>query len=430
MPIQPYRSGTGRVLPSGPDAGLPRPRSSHGGTVKAICWAFVSVAVLGAACFWLTRAPGEKEALREEAANAVNNALAGTPLAGVGIMIGASTPPPAPPEVLNPPTDAGTLAGRQVTGTIAAPMDFGPILPRQSELSQPQGPRDSSSQNFKEDLKDAVAGVAGMLGAEDNAPKVVFNQDYVDPVTEDSRVRPSYLANLAQWLVNHYKPGPGEGSLGVNVQALNQECGVRLAAQAQGGRSGLLRYAMQPAMIDGLYKLYIDRFMQDLNEAAQRKGLDEAQNRAFHAALAGRAALLASSLEAVLQVPDLAASLDRIDSLARKTVDENAELTTAVFELDEIKPGSSQARATAQMRVDGASARYRRASEAHADAQRHLAREIRKYAGPGLDDESLLFMAAWVGRREEDGAQARPALSRCAAILHDLAARCRLAGGR
>jgi len=300
-------------------------------------------------------------------------------------------------------------------------------MPRQG--NPPVHEQNSPIQEIKQNIKDAMTGVAAVLGADAPRSQVVFSQEYVPPVTEDSTVRPRYLASLAQWLVNRYRPGPKGGTLSASVQSLNQECGVRLAGQAQGGRGALLRYALQPAMVDGLYKLYIDRFMQDLNAAAWRKGLDATQNRDFHAALAGRAALLAASLEGVLKVPDLSASLARIDNLAQKAVDENAGLAAAVFEFDELKNGDSQARAAAQLRVDGASARYRRAADAHAEAQRRLAQEIRKYAGPGMDDDSLLFMAAWVGRRESAGAQAKSALQRCAAALRDMAARCQAAGG-
>lgn len=426
MPTSKYNRVTGGAISYGRLSSLPKPRSSRSGSIKAILWAIICVVVLSAASFWLTRAPAEKEALRQQAANTVNDKLEGTPLAGIGDIL-SSSPQPPPETVLNPPTEAGTLAGRQVTGAIAAPMDFGPILPRSVEPApEPETP----AQEIKKDIKDAVAGVAGIFGADigQEEEKVVFSQEYVPPVSEDSRVPPSYLSTLATWLVNRYRPGPGGGSIAASAQAINQEFGARLAGQAQGGRAGLLRYALQPAMVDGLYKLYIDRFMGDLDEAATKKGLDAEQNRGFHMALAGKTAVIAQGLEAVLNIPDLSARLARIDNLAQKTVDENAALAAAVVELDETSQNDAQARATVQLRVDGAAARYRRAAEEHAEAQRRLAQEIRKFSGPGLDDGSLLYMAAWVGRREAVGAQAKAALQRCAMILRDLSSRCQAAG--
>lgn len=382
----------------------------------------VAVLALGFVCFWLNMPKPEREAMTREAGKSLDNLLADTPLAGIGSHLAGEGKSALPPEVLSPPTAEGTLAGRQVIGAIAAPMDFGPIMPGETEVG------DRGGKSLQEEIHDAAVALATNLGIGQAREEVVFSRDVVPPVTEDTTVTPGSLFDLATWLVNHYRRSGDGGTLAASVQSLNQECGARLARNIGGSRAKLLGYFFHPAMISGLYNMYIDRFMADLNTAAVKKGLSPEENRRFHSALAGRAALLAAALEGVVAVPDLPRRLEQLNSLAKKAVDENADLTTAIFELDEAREARGAVLEAAKMRVSGANARYRRASGEYARAQGNLARDIRQYAGPGLDDETLLFIAAWAGRREMGGANARPALVVCANTLRDLSRRCAEAG--
>ncbi|MBD5641738.1 MAG: hypothetical protein HDQ91_04910 [Desulfovibrio sp.] len=388
---------------------LPRPRPEKAGSLKTALLALLCLLILACAGYWLTLSSDRKEAYRELAADHAASLLADTPFASLANLLRPAKPQ-LPEQLLRPATEKGTLSGQTVTGTIAAPPDFGE--------SSATAPAEMNGQG-------GALPLPGLLAPGQTENQVVFSQEPLQPVAEDSRIKAAYLTSLAQWLANHYRTG-SQGGLAANVQALNQECGVRLANQAQGGRSGILRYAFHPSMINGLYRLYIDRFMADLNEAAIRKGFNPDQNRQFHRAMAGRAAILASSLAGVLQVPDLPARLAQIDSLAQKTVDANAELTTAVFELDAARSGraSRQALAAGQMRVDGATARYRRASEEHTRAQDALAAEIRRHSGQNADEDSLLFLAAWVGRRYAQGGNAKGAIESCITALRDFSNRC------
>lgn len=379
---------------------LPKPRPTRAGSFKLLFAAFLALAILACGGYWLTRTDAEKEALRASAADLAGEWLGGTPFAAIADYL-RPAPEPLPQAVTHPLTAPGTLAGRNVTATISSPMDFG------AENSQSQ-----------------FLLARNQAGTSEDAAQIVFDQAPLEPVKEDSRVKAGYVEGLARWLAGAYKPG---GGLNVSLQALNQEGGGRLAGEAAGGRSGLLRYAFHPAMINGLYNLYIGRFMQELDAAAKRKGLNAEQNRQFHRAVGGRAALMAAGLDGVLRVQNLSAKLANIDDLAQKAVDCNADLTTAVFELDELRnngKAGKQALATGQMRVNGANARYRRAMDDLTSANSALANEIRRYSGQNMDEETLLFLAAWVGRRYAQGGQARGSIESCIAALRDLSARC------
>ncbi len=396
-PGAPQPAGPVEPLP-GPGEALPRPKPGSGGHRLSLV-AVLAVLLVGAAAFWLSRGPDTRADLRERAAAFVDDLAEGTPLAGLGDIF-RPAPPPPPASVLAPPTEPGTLAGRNVQGTVPAPVDTGPA-----------------------GRGAAGAGAAGSQGAaRDEGPQAGF----VPPVTEDSRVRPGYVAELAAWLVSRYRPGPRGGTLAVSVQSLNQRCGVAQAGMAEGGRAGLLRYAFHPSMIQGLYSLYVSRFLEDLDSAARRRGLDETQNRQFHLALAGRAVMLAGALEGVASVPDLSRRLAQVEQLAQNAVEINAQMAAATFELDELRAADAprQELATGQLRVDGLSARYRRALDEQAGAQRALVAAIRKGGGQGMDDDSLFFVANWVERRLQGNAEALASVRSAAGVLRDLARRC------
>lgn len=359
-----------------------KPRPARAGSFKAWFWAIIALAVAGCAIFWLTRSPEKQEELRSQAADMVNDATKGTPLAGIGEIL-RSAPPPPPPIYQAPPTEPGTLAGREVTG----------------EIPQETAPDPASP----------------------DEPSFV---DEPEPVTEDQEVKPLYLAQTAQWLASRYRPA--SGGIDAPIQNVNQYCGVTIAQEAKGGRSGLLRYVFQPSMINGLYRLYIDRFMEDLNAAAAKRGLSAAQNRQFHKALAGRAALWAAAVESAAEIPDLLQKLHNIETATQNEVELNYTLTTTLFELDDLreaKAGKQQIDAVT-LRAEGAAARYRRASEDRVKARRSLITAMRKNSGNSLDDDSLMFVAAWAGRRLAENSDSAAALTACAEVLRDFARRC------
>lgn len=413
--------GTDPLAPlPGPAEALPEPRPGGGGHKLALL-AVLAVLLVAAAAYWFSREPATRAGLRERAATFVDGMAEGTPLAGLGDIFRAAPPPP-PPSVLNPPTEPGTLAGRNVQGTVPSPVDTG--------LAAAPGGDAGGAGSGPPGGEEGAAGAAGPAGAgPEGAPGAAAEASlpgYVPPVTEDSRIRADYVAELAAWLVSRYRPGPRGGTLAVTVQSLNQRCGVAQAGMAVGGRAGLLRYAFHPSMIQGLYNLYVNRFLQALDSAARRRGLDDAQNRQFHLALAGRAVTLAGALEGVASVQDLKQRLAHVERLAQNAVDINAQMAQAVFELDELRAANAprQELATGQLRVDGLSARYRRALDEQAGAQRSLVAAIRKGGAQGMDDDSLLFVAHWVERRLEGNGDAMGSVRTAAGVLRDLARRC------
>ena len=371
---------------------LPDPAPGKGGR-KVVALALLAVLLVGGAAFWLTRDKDTREQWREQAATVIDNATSGTPLAGVSGVL-RPAPPPPPPSVVSPYTAPGTLAGQNVQGSVALP----------SGMPGPGG---------------AAAPFSGADMAGQPGPRV----------TEDSRVRPQFVESLAAYLVSRFKPGPRGGMLGASVQSVNQRFGSKLTGFADddaGGRGALLRYAFHPTMVQGLYSLYVDRFMESIAREARARDFNAEQTHQLEMALAGRFVMLAGALESVAATPDLAARLQQIDAAARNALEINGQMAEAVFDYDQLREsGASQSQlGTAQLRVDGFGARFRRALEDQAAAQRALVSAVRRGVGQAMDDDELLFVARWVDRRLRQDPQAVSAVRASAGVLRDLARRC------
>ena len=372
-------------------AELPKPRTRRGSARLGLLAVLALVAV-SAAAYWLTRDEATRESLRKDAVTAIDKATEGTHLAGVSTLL-TPPPPPPPPSVLNPPTAPGTLSGPTVQGSVGTPLNTA-MMPGAPQTAEPQTV----------------------------APKVV----------EDTRVRFGFVDDLATYLVESYVPGARGGSLAVSPQGLNNRYGVNLTGLdggAQGGRQGVLQYVFHPAMLNGLYHLYVDRFLEAVAQESQlpHKGrtLTPTQARQMYMVFAGRLVTTAAALEAVLKVPDLRQRLDALQQYAATIREIGGQMTETVYNLDEQRrQGASEAElAAAQLAVDSLGTRYRTAVDEQAAARRKLVADIRTHGAQGLDEDTVLFMAHWVDRRLRQNPDAGSAVRTGIDILRDLGRR-------
>lgn len=372
-------------------AELPRPRTRRGSAVLGLL-AVLALVVVSAAAYWLTRDEATRESLRKDAVTAIDKATQGTPLAGVSTLL-TPPPPPPPPSVLNPPTAPGTLSGPTVQGRVGTSIDTS-MMPGAPQTAEPQTV----------------------------APKVV----------EDTRVRFGFVDDLAAYLVESYVPGARGGSLAVSPQSLNNRYGVNLTGLdggVQGGRQGVLHYVFHPAMLNGLYNLYVDRFLEAVSQESQlpHKGrtLTPTQARQMYMVFAGRLVTTAAALEAVLKVPALRQRLDALQQQSAAIREIGGQMTETVYNLDEQRrQGASEAElAAAQLAVDSLGTRYRNAVDEQAAARRKLVADIRTHGAQGLDEDTVLFMAHWVDRRLRQNPDAGSAVRAGIGILRDLGRR-------
>jgi hypothetical protein len=254
-------------------------------------------------------------------------------------------------------------------------------------------------------------------------------------VIADTTVQPDFIEDLAAYIVSRYRPGHNQGSLSLSVQGVNQRYGTRMTGladrgQGQGNRAGILRYVFSPAMIQGLYGLYVDRFLDALQRRSAEKSFTPEQTRQLFTAIAGRSVTLAGGLDGVAALPDLSGRLKKLERVSQNVVNANAGIMQIVFELDQLREDKApQARIDGvRARLDSLSARYRRALDERETAQRALIADIRKGGGQSLDDDTLLFLAHWVERRLRDTPQSLASTRSAAGVLRDLARRCAQSG--
>ncbi|WP_300719721.1 hypothetical protein, partial [uncultured Desulfovibrio sp.] len=358
---------------------LPAPRASRSGG-KLGCLALLVLLLVAGAAVWLTRDDATRDAWRREALSW----LGGSSLAPLGNLL-HETPPPPPPSVAAPATEPGTLAGPVIQSTVSALVRTDLVTP----------------------------------GAVAPAGEGQAAQPRQYPA--DSRVQPAFVEDLAGHVLERFR---GNG-LDLSLPALNQRYGVKLTGLAGGSRAAVLRYAFHPDMLRSLYAIYADRFLDSLGCQCAQHGWSELQQRQLHLALAGRLNAWAAALDGVAAVPGLAQRLAESERLLQGSLDIYSQMAGTVFELDEARQrGDAAGMATAQLRVDDITGRYRQALDARSAAQHALVGEIRRHAGAALDEETLLFVAQWVGRRLHEDGNALATVRAGAAALRDMAARC------
>lgn len=358
---------------------LPAPGASRSGG-KLGCLALLVLLLVAGAAVWLTRDDATRDAWRREALSW----LGGSSLAPLGNLL-HETPPPPPPSVAAPATEPGTLAGPVIQSTVSALVRTDFVTP----------------------------------GAATPAGEGQAAQPRQYPA--DSRVQPAFVEDLAGHVLERFR---GNG-LDLNLPALNQRYGVRLTGLAGGSRAAVLRYAFHPDMLRSLYAVYADRFLDSLGRQCAQHGWSELQQRQLHLALAGRLNAWAAALDGVAAVPGLASRLSESERLLQESLDIYSQMAGTVFELDEARQrGDAVAMATAQLRVDDITGRYRQALDARSAAQHALVGEIRRHAGAALDEETLIFVAQWVGRRLHEDGNALATVRAGTAALRDMAGRC------
>ncbi len=307
---------------------LPAPRTPRGGH-RLGCLALLLLLLVAGAAVWLSRDDATRDAWRTEAVTWLDAQLEGTALAPLMNLL-RETPPPPPPSVATPATEPGTLAGPVVQGTVSA-------LVRTDFVSP---------------------GAAMPAPAGQEAPKRQY--------PADSRVQPAFVDDLAGHVLERFQ---GSG-LDVSLPSLNQRYGVRLTGLAGGSRAAVLRYAFHPDMLRSLYTIYADRFLDSLDRQCAERHWSDLQKRQLHMALAGRLNAWAAALDGVAAVPDLNARLAESERLLQESLDIYSRMASTVFELDEARQRNDAAAiATAQLRVDDITARYRQAMDARAAAQ-------------------------------------------------------------
>ncbi len=255
---------------------------------------------------------------------------------------------------------------------------------------------------------------------------------------DDSVVRVAFIDDLASWLRQGY--APGAGGLTCNLQEANLRYGVGMRGLAwigdslPAGRSAALAHVYTRDMLSSLYTMYIDRFMdavaRALEEPAGGKALSPAQKLRFYMAYAGQFRELSGALQGIASLPDFSDQMHDLQQSAQHVVSSNARYSELVFARDSAREQGNMARAEElQQKVTEAGTIYRKAVVSREQSRDALALAIRKKGNVRyLDNDTILYVAAWVERRVRNHPEKMEATRQAGVLFLDLAQRFESAG--
>lgn len=256
--------------------------------------------------------------------------------------------------------------------------------------------------------------------------------------TDDAVVRVAFIDDLAQWMVNNYQPGAGSarGSILGGVQSANARYGLGMKGLAwigddlPAGRSEALRYVFTPGMLEGIYRLYIGRFMDSLLEASQRHGqqktaLSREQTQEMLKLYAGRFQALSGALQGITALDNLPARMKNLRNAAAKVLETNSKYMEAMFAFNQAREKDNSAAADkARATMESASETYQQAVRKRSDLKASLTAAVRNNAAARLfSDDDIVFVASWVDRRLAQSPNALEAARKAATLFQDLAQR-------
>ncbi len=376
---------------------LPEPSAKRGSALKLGIITALVVVITGTGLYWLSRDEEGKEEIKTAIKENVDTVVKDTPLEAVSEYI--SPPPPPPPSVTKPFTAPGTLAGQNIQGTLTSP---------ETSLEAQTSPPESTTEdkNNTEQTENI-----NLIEEAQQATTTTPPTPILPKVQEDAKVPAPFVDDVAQLFVRQYKPGKGTS---LSLSSLNMRYGEKMHLLMPKGsqdifsaREALLRYAFNPPMLEALYGLYANRFLDAMEMAALQpeKGqpLNPLELSNMFKAYASECRTASGIFEGISKIPDFTKRMENIASLTQSSLDIHSSMTSAVFDLDTAREEKNTSAADAsQKRIDELNAQYQQTLFERQSARDAFVRLVRQngLAANKADADSILFVAAWLERRK------------------------------
>jgi len=268
-------------------------------------------------------------------------------------------------------------------------------------------------------------------------PNPIEKAEIIEPTPkEDSVVRPLFFKDLAKWLVAGYVPTSStQGKISVDFQEANMRYGMRMRGlsysgkNVSSGRSSVLKYIFTPSVMNGLYKIYIDRFMENVAsnvDKAQYKGKPWTKELRsdMYAQYAERFSVLSNVLKGIslLSVDELSKQVQNLHTLGNNVVAAEKNYSESVFAHEQsIEKQDTALTAQLQKQVRTAANQYKKSVMAREKARRVFANMIKSNdSARNVSDSDAIFVAQWVERRATSGINTQQTISTAANILREL----------
>ncbi len=280
-------------------------------------------------------------------------------------------------------------------------------------------------------VQEGGASVRGPVARGDATPQIGRKDDYV--------VRIAFIDDLAQWLRQGYA-ADGFGRLNVNLQEANLRYGIGMRGLAwigedlPAGREAALDRVYTRDMLNSLYAMYSDRFMEavarTLEQPVGNRQLTARQKNAFYTLYARQFRGISGTLQGIAALPEFSARMNDLRRSAQHVVQANGRYSELVFARDMAQEQSEGAHlADLQKKVTEAGKIYQQAVVSREQTRDVLVAAIRKNGDVRpLDADTVLFVASWVDRRIRRHPDTMDATIQAGVIFRDLAKRFEAAG--
>lgn len=265
----------------------------------------------------------------------------------------------------------------------------------------------------------------------------------MSPVMDDSIIRLPFVRDVARYLVHNYYPkgthpsAVERGILLATAKDYNMLYGIDMTGLSwsgddlQKGRQSVLHYAFTPTMLDALYRLYRDRFLDEIQrQATQLRRIDRPlaqwEIREMYALTAKQVRGIAGVFRACKRLKGAMPRVAAWQEASQAVFAANARFQEALHAYQEMEEHQTVAgeMASARRTMDSAGKAYRQSIIQRERVRESLAENLRKYKWvKNLDDSSALYIASWVHRRTQHLPAALDASYAAHTALLDLANR-------
>ena len=348
--------------------------------------------------FWLARDPESRDAFTRRVSELEQSAIT-----LMSDLVSRTSTPPSPPDV-------GSVAGNSLPG---APPKYRSPIETPAELDE--------ALSEQRPVQPGGAEVRGPVAPTDTgAPADAGRRD--DPV-----VRIAFIDDLASWLVSHYVPAATQGRNG-RIYGLGMTGLAWIGDDLPAGRSAALEHVFTPDMLNAIYRLYVDRFMEAVTRSATAplpsgKTLTPAQRSEFFRLYARHFRGVAGALQAIASMPDFNRQMEELHAAAQRVVDANAQYSELTFAADQARSDGEPARyAALRQQMEAKGKQYQQAVIAREQSRAAFVQRLKGTADARyLDDDSLLYAASWIERRVHGNPGKLAAAGQAANLFRDLA---------
>lgn len=356
---------------------------------------------------------------------------------GENLAVQSMTPP-----TTETPAGADTPPASGASGMVVEPpKDFVP--PEPPPVTGPQSSASSAEARLDKAMSQSSAGSLALSSEQKKGLPASGGalSDAAAPESvgrnEDSVVGMGFVRGMARWLVASYQPSAGgRGSTAASLAGAN----IRFGSSLEGlrhvgddpvrGRESVLAYAYTPGMLDALYRMYADRFIIAMTQAAAEKSgdrppLSPAQTADMFSVYAGQFRLVSASLRGAAALPDLHERILSLHKAGDGVVKANGTFADALFAFEEARDAGKKAEAEKlRLRMQDASHGTEKAIQTRARERRDLADAIKRNAGGRtLNEDALVYLAEWIDRRGDHAGSAEATVM-AASVFDKLADQC------